>query len=30
MWDEGVGDLIERRRAWFATERPRLAGALGC
>src|SRR5829696_515649 len=30
MWDEGVGDLIERRRAWFAAERPRLAAALGC
>jgi phosphotransferase family enzyme len=25
MWDEGVGDLIERRRAWFAAERAALA-----
>ncbi|HST67177.1 MAG TPA: phosphotransferase [Mycobacteriales bacterium] len=25
MWDEGVGDLIERRRAWFAGERAALA-----
>jgi phosphotransferase family enzyme len=25
MWDEGVGDVIERRRAWFAAERAALA-----
>lgn len=25
MWDEGVGDLIERRRAWFAEQRGALA-----
>jgi Phosphotransferase enzyme family len=25
MWDEGVGDIIERRRAWFAAERAALA-----
>jgi Ser/Thr protein kinase RdoA (MazF antagonist) len=25
MWDEGVGDSIERRRAWFAAERAALA-----
>ena len=24
MWDEGVGAVIERRRAWFAAERPAL------
>lgn len=24
MWDEGFGDLIERRRAWFAAERAAL------
>lgn len=24
MWDEGVGDIIERRRAWFAAERTAL------
>ncbi|HEY6744753.1 MAG TPA: hypothetical protein VI357_03450, partial [Mycobacteriales bacterium] len=24
MWDEGVGDLIERRRGWFAAERAAL------
>lgn len=25
MWAEGVGDIIERRRAWFAAERAALA-----
>jgi Ser/Thr protein kinase RdoA (MazF antagonist) len=25
MWDEGVGDVIERRRAWFAGERATLS-----
>jgi Ser/Thr protein kinase RdoA (MazF antagonist) len=25
MWEEGVGDVIERRRAWFAAERAGLA-----
>ncbi|MEP7020048.1 MAG: phosphotransferase [Pseudonocardiales bacterium] len=29
MWDEGVGDLILRRVAWFAQMRPELAAALG-
>jgi Ser/Thr protein kinase RdoA (MazF antagonist) len=29
MWAEGVGDVIERRRAWFAAERPALALASG-
>ena len=29
MWAEGVGDVIERRRAWFAAERERLALASG-
>jgi hypothetical protein len=29
MWDEGVGDTIERRRAWFADRRPALAAAIG-
>ena len=28
MWDEGVGDLILRRVAWFADERAGLAAAL--
>jgi hypothetical protein len=28
MWAEGVGDAIERRRAWFAAERDRLTAAL--
>ena len=28
MWAEGVGDVIERRRAWFAAERAALASAL--
>ena len=27
MWDEGVGAVIERRREWFAAERPALAAA---
>jgi Ser/Thr protein kinase RdoA (MazF antagonist) len=25
MWDEGVGEVIERRRSWFAAVRPELA-----
>lgn len=29
MWAEGVGDVIERRRAWFAAERAALALASG-
>jgi hypothetical protein len=29
MWDEGVGDVILRRVAWFAGVRPELAAALG-
>jgi hypothetical protein len=29
MWDEGVGDLILRRRAWLVEERPVLEAALG-
>lgn len=29
MWAEGVGDVIERRRAWFAAERAALAAAAG-
>jgi len=29
MWAEGVGDVIERRRAWFAAERATLARAAG-
>lgn len=28
MWAEGVGDTIQRRRAWFAAERPALAAAI--
>lgn len=28
MWDEGVGEIIERRCAWFAAERPALAAAI--
>ena len=28
MWDEGVGELIRRRCAWFATARDHLAAAL--
>ena len=28
MWDEGVGDVIQRRIAWFAAARPELATAL--
>lgn len=28
MWDEGVGDVIRRRVAWFADVRPELAAAL--
>jgi hypothetical protein len=28
MWDEGVGDLILRRRAWMIEERPTLEAAL--
>jgi hypothetical protein len=28
MWAEGVGDVIERRRAWFAAERAALAAAV--
>jgi Ser/Thr protein kinase RdoA (MazF antagonist) len=28
MWAEGVGDLIRRREAWLATEKPRLLAAL--
>jgi hypothetical protein len=29
MWDEGIGDLILRRRAWLIEERPMLEAALG-
>jgi hypothetical protein len=29
MWDEGVGDVIRRRVAWFASVRDELATALG-
>jgi aminoglycoside phosphotransferase (APT) family kinase protein len=29
MWDEGVGDVIRRRVAWFAAVRDELAAALG-
>lgn len=29
MWDEGVGELIERRSAWFASVRDELASSLG-
>jgi hypothetical protein len=29
MWDEGVGDLILRRRAWLIEERAMLEAALG-
>jgi hypothetical protein len=29
MWDEGVGEKIQRRIAWFAAARPELAAALG-
>jgi aminoglycoside phosphotransferase (APT) family kinase protein len=29
MWDEGVGDTIRRREAWFAAARPELERALG-
>ena len=28
MWAEGVGDVIQRRRAWFAAERDTLAAAV--
>jgi hypothetical protein len=29
MWDEGVGELILRRRAWMVDERAVLEAALG-
>jgi hypothetical protein len=29
MWEEGVGDLILRRRAWLIEERAMLEAALG-
>jgi Ser/Thr protein kinase RdoA (MazF antagonist) len=29
MWDEGVGDVIKRRAAWFTSVRDDLAGELG-